>query len=95
MSYYPPPPQQNIWRAQPPVSGLAITGFIVSCVGCLFTWIAVGLILCPLGIIFSSIGMSQTGPGKREGRWASVAGLVLGIVGLAFSLLILLMVSTR
>jgi len=91
MSYYPHP--SNVYQPIPPQSGMAVTGFVLSCVGGVFLFLGTGLVLCPLGIIFSGIGMYDTSNGQRRGRGMATAGLTIGIVGLLFSLLFLLLAA--
>ena len=56
--------------AAPKTNGMAITGFVVSLIGCSI-----------LGIIFSAIGMNQTKKDPTQGgRGLAIAGLVIGIV---------------
>lgn len=38
-----------------------------------------------LAVVFSGIGLSQTAGGRRPGRGLAVAGLVLGLVGVALA----------
>jgi hypothetical protein len=65
-------------------SGFAITGFILSIVG-LFI---LSIILSPLAIIFSALGL------KSDKKGLAIAGLIIGIVGLVLWLvLIALLVS--
>ena len=53
----------------PKTNGMAITGFVCS----LLCW--------PLGLVFSIIGMSQTGKDPSQGgRGLAIAGLVISIV---------------
>ena len=55
----------------PKTNGMAITGFVLSLLGC--TW--------PLGLVFSIIGMNQTGKDPSQGgRGLAIAGLVISIV---------------
>ncbi len=50
-------------------NGMAITGFVLS------------FFCAPLGIIFSALGMSQTGKDPSQGgRGLAIAGLVLSIL---------------
>ena len=59
--------------------GMAIAGFITGLVS-LFLF---GIILGPLGIIFSAIALKRIkrNPEKRKGRGLAIAGLILGICG--------------
>ena len=56
-------------------NGMAITGFVLS-------------FLCwPLGIIFSAIGMSQTGKDPSQGgRGLAIAGLIISLVSAVISI---------
>ena len=58
-------------------SGFAIAGFVLSFFG----------ITSVLGIIFCSIGLSQTKDKKKRGRGLSIAGLIIGIVSLLLLIL--------
>ena len=51
-------------------SGMAIAGFVLSFFG----------FLAILGIIFSTIGLSQTKNHKRKGRGLAIAGLIISIL---------------
>lgn len=54
----------------PKTNGMAITGFVCSLLCC---W--------PLGLIFSIIGMNQTGKDPSQGgRGLALAGLIISIV---------------
>ena len=53
----------------PKTNGMAITGFVCS----LLCW--------PLGLVFSIIGMNQTGKDPSQGgRGLAIAGLIISIV---------------
>jgi xanthine/uracil permease len=63
--------------ATPKTNGMAITGFVVSLIGCSL-----------LGIIFSAVGMNQTKKDPSQGgRGLAIAGLVIGIVWLVIQIL--------
>lgn len=66
-------------------SGFAITGFILSIVG-LFV---LSIILSPLAIIFSALGL------KSDKKGLAIAGLIIGIVGLILWLLLLALIASR
>ncbi len=57
---------------------LAVAGFICGLLGLTPFWI--GCVLCVLAIIFSSIGLSRSGPLGGRGKGLAIAGLVCGIV---------------
>lgn len=57
-------------------NGMAIAGFVLS----FFCW--------PLGIVFSSIGISQTGKNPNQGgRGLAIAGLVLSLIAIVFTVI--------
>lgn len=60
---YPPPT-----AARDRLSGLAVTGFILS------------FLIVPLGFVLSLVAIFRTGPGKARGRGLAVAGTVLSLL---------------
>lgn len=75
--------------AAPKTNGFAIAGLVLGICSLLFGWACCFNITGILGLIFSIIGMCQTGEGKGNGRGLAIAGLVLSIV----SILILIAVG--
>ena len=70
-------------------NGMAVAGFVCGVVGLLVA----GVILGPLAVVFSAIGMSKS---KKEGRplkGLAVAGLVLGIVATVGALIVIAAVT--
>jgi len=67
--------------------GFAIAGFVCSLVSLFILGIPLGI----LGVIFSAVGMGRVNnsEGKLKGRGMAIAGLVIGIVGLAVVLIFL------
>ena len=66
-------------------NGMAVAGFVCGVVGL----IVAGVILGPLAVVFSAIGISKA---KKEGRplkGLAVAGLVLGIVATVGALIVI------
>lgn len=63
-------------------SGLSITGFVLS----FFGWLGIPAILA---IIFCGVGLHQINNNKRRGRGFAIAGLVIGIIGLLWWLLVI------
>lgn len=61
-------------------AGLAVAGFVLSLIGLLILPIIMG----PLGLIFSSIGLKQTLGGNKRGKGLAIAGLVMAIIDLAW-----------
>ena len=68
------PPQPN---------PMAITGLVMGCVG-VFGGLCCGPVFSPLGIVFSSIGLSQINknPTLYTGKGIAIGGLCLSIFGL-------------
>ena len=64
-------------------SGFAIAGFVLSIVG-LFIF---AIILSPLAIIFSALGL------KSDKKGLAIAGLVIGILGLVLWLILLALIA--
>jgi hypothetical protein len=67
----------GIARRKASNNGFAIAGFVCSLVGLFVLWP-----LCVLGIIFSAIGL------KSDRRGLAIAGLIIGIVGVALVLFV-------
>lgn len=63
-------------------SGFAIAGLVLGICSLLFGWACCFNITGILGLIFSIIGMCQTGEGKGKGRGLAIAGLALSIVSI-------------
>ncbi len=106
----PPPPQGAPFfpQSQPPYplvprtpfsqrSGMATAGFWLGLatviVGIALTWLGTIMGLC--GLIFSLIGLRETGPrarlpgGPRTGRGLAIAGAVLSVIGMIGSVVLL------
>jgi uncharacterized membrane protein len=91
----PPPPQQFVYvtpQVAPRNDGLAVAGMVVGICSLVLGWLYV--IPCIVGIVLSGIGLSRISKsnGTKAGRGMAIAGLVCGIVGLAFWGLIFLAV---
>lgn len=75
-------PQET--NASEKISGMAVAGFVCSILGLAaiasLTFFLLGALLSLAGIIFSSIGLSQTRKGQL-GKGFAIAGLILGIFG--------------
>lgn len=73
---YGPPPGSLPAVAPPRIDGVSIGAFVL------------GLLCCsPIALVLSIVGIVRTTGGQRKGRWASVAGLVLGVAGLIAGIL--------
>jgi hypothetical protein len=73
--------------------GLSIGGFICGISGFLLLFAGGGVlspILFILGIVFGGIGLSRTNKGNKKGKGFAIASLVLGILGIALFLVVLI-----
>ena len=72
------------------MNGYAIAGFVLSCVAlvvmCLFPPLSI------LGIVFSTLGLSQIKKNFQRGKGLAVAGLTIGIMTTVFSVFLCVMV---
>jgi hypothetical protein len=75
---------------RPVTNSMAVTGLIFGLIGLMGGWLCCGPIFSVLGIVFSSVGLSQIkrDPSQQTGRGMAIAGLILSIIGL-IALLIL------
>jgi Domain of unknown function (DUF4190) len=82
---YPPYAQQYPPQQVPvarPTSGLAVAALVL---GILWLW-GIGSLLA---VIFGHLAMSETRDGRKGGQGLAVAGLVLGWIGVAVLLLVI------
>lgn len=87
--YYGPPMmrQQN--------SGMAVAGMMLGICSLVLFWASLlGPLLAVMGIIFSSLGMSQTSRPGFTGRGMAIAGLVCSLIAAAFWVLLALLVAS-
>jgi len=72
----------------PTTSGMAVAGLTFGLLG-LIGWCCCGPLFSVLGIVFSSVGLSQIkrDPARRTGRGMAMTGLVLSILGLIGTLI--------
>ena len=77
------------WMPQPrrETNGMAIASLVLSLTG--FVSYGVGFVL---GIVFGHVAISQISrnPGMQEGRGLALAGLIVGYVGVAIGVLMIL-----
>jgi hypothetical protein len=76
---------------RPPTNGVATAGGVVGIVGAVlslipFLGILLGLIMGPIAIVLSCIGLGTAGP-EGTGKSMAVTGLVLGILTVVFKLI--------
>jgi hypothetical protein len=81
-----PAPTANVFgpAVHPKTNSLAITGLVMGIVGVTIGWLCCGPLFNILGIIFSSIGLSQINrdPARQTGKAIAFWGLALSILGL-------------
>ena len=68
----------------PKTNGMAITGLVMGTIGVTIGWMCCGPLFSILGIVFSSVGLSQINrdPARQTGKGIAVCGLVLSILGI-------------
>jgi hypothetical protein len=68
----------------PKTNSMAVAGLTMGVIGVTIGWICCGPLFSVLGIIFSSIGLSQINrePTRQAGRGVAIGGLVLSILSL-------------
>jgi hypothetical protein len=88
-----PPPAPTAPVTRPVTNNMAVAGLIFGLIGILGGWLCCGPILSVLGIVFSSVGLSQINrdPTRQTGKGIAVAGLILSII----TLLALLILGVR
>lgn len=72
------------------MNGYAVAGFVLSCVAlvlmCVFPPLSI------LGIVFSTLGLSQIKKSFQRGKGLAVAGLTIGMITTVFSIFLYAMV---
>ncbi len=68
----------------PKTNGMAIAGLTMGIVGMTIGWLCCGPLFSILGIVFSSIGLSQINrdPTRQTGQGVAIGGLVLSVLSL-------------
>jgi hypothetical protein len=79
-----PPAPPAAPATRPVTNSMAVAGLVFGLIGLLGGWLCCGPILSVLGIVFSSVGLSQINrdPTRQTGRAIAIAGLILSIVAL-------------
>ena len=93
----PPLPPLQPYRVPMPSplpSGQAITGFALSLGGLVTAAFVVTAPLAVIGLVISAIALSRSRRGVASGRGYAIAGLILGVLGLIFTLLVILDLMT-
>ncbi len=93
VSGYPPQPPTTPYYGQPPVvpppyNGMAIAGFVLSCVSMVFCCFPITSIV---GIVLSIISMPQINQRGQRGKGLAIAGLILNALVIVFWLLMLIL----
>jgi hypothetical protein len=78
--------------APPATNGMAVTGLILGVASLVMGLCCGGPVLAILGLVFSSIGISQinSSPVAQQGKGMAIAGLIASGFGLALYLLIMI-----
>ncbi|MFC9994423.1 DUF4190 domain-containing protein [Nocardia sp. NPDC127526] len=91
---YPPPGApggQQYWQESPKGKGLAITALVLGILALLSFWTILGGILFGLfALIFGIIAMVKSKSGRAGGFGMALTGLILGLLGLAGSVVFLI-----
>jgi hypothetical protein len=90
-----PPVQWNPYAPSPQPSGVGVSGGVVGIVGTVLSLIpligiVLGLLLGPIAIVLSSVGLAQSSPGPGRPprpKGMAITGLVLGILTVVFKLI--------
>ena len=80
------PAGYGAYASPAPTSSMAVTGFVLGLVGLFFC----PGIVSPLGLLFSALGMKETGAAAmppKGGRGLAIAGLVTSLIGVLLLLL--------
>jgi hypothetical protein len=87
--YYGPP----MLRQQ--TSGMAVAGMVLGIVSMVLFWASLlGPLLAVLGIVFSSIGLSQSSKPGQTGIGMAVAGLVCSVITLAVWVTLVILIAS-
>lgn len=74
-------------------SGMAVTGLVLGVLSLLLFWTPLGPVLTVAGIVFSSIGMSQSSKPERSGMGMAVTGLACSLASAAIWMAIGLLIA--
>ena len=72
----------------PRTNSMAIAGLVMGLIGVTIGWVCCGPLFSILGVVFSSVALSQINrdPARQTGRGLAICGLVLSILGLLVAL---------
>ena len=84
----PTPPLRR--APSPTTNGMAVAGLIFGLLGLTGGWFCCGPLFSILGVVFSSVGLSQIkrNPSQETGKGLAMTGLVLSILGLVAALIL-------
>ena len=89
----PPVPlaQASLTGRAPKTNGMAVAGLVMGILSTTIGLVCCGLVFNILGIIFSSVALSQIkrSPAQQAGRNLAIIGLVLSLLGLVFQIIII------
>jgi len=85
----PPVPlaQASLTGRAPETNGLAVAGLVMGILSTTIGLVCCGLVFNILGIIFSSVALSQIKRSQQTGRNLAIVGLVLSLLGLIFEII--------
>ncbi|MDR1633813.1 MAG: DUF4190 domain-containing protein [Bifidobacteriaceae bacterium] len=84
--YAPYPAYQGFAAARPAKNGMGVASLVLSIAGVtVLAGLAIGSIL---GVIFGHIGLAAAGRGEANNKGIALAGVIIGYIGIALSLLI-------
>ncbi len=86
-----PPPvplaQASLTGRAPETNGMAVAGLVMGILSMTIGLVCCGLVFNILGIIFSSVALSQLKRSQQTGRNLAIVGLVLSLLGLLFEII--------
>ena len=90
-----PPPYYGPPMIARKTNGMAVTGMVLGIVSLVLFWAwFLGPVLAVLGVIFSSVGISQCNREQQEGKGMAIAGLVCSLISAAFWVLLVIAVES-
>ena len=87
----PPVPlaQASLTGRAPKTNGMAVAGLVMGILSTTIGLVCCGLVFNILGIIFSSVALSQIKRSQQTGRNLAIVGMVLSLLGLVFQIIII------
>ncbi len=84
--------QASLAGRAPETNSMAVAGLVMGILSMTLGLVCCGLVFNVLGIIFSSVALSQIkkSPVQQSGRNLAIVGLVLSILGLVFQIIIII-----